>query len=219
MPTFAELKKSADSSNQVRKALEGVAFLAPTSAPAITALTDPDGSIKELPEGYVPVGLVSKDGYSFGGSTDTAEVEALGYATPVREDITGRTREISFTAYEVFRKPLLELAYSMDLSSVEQALSGEVMFDQPALPESKEYRLVVIAKDGSGENEVYRAKHFPRVKLVEMPEEAWNSEDAMAFEVQLKALVDDELGTSERDFIAGPGAKADNKLGFNKASA
>lgn len=218
MATFAELKNTSDNTNQVRKALEGVAFLAPTSAPAISSLTDADGTIKALPEGYVPVGLVSKDGYEFGGDTDTEEVEALGYVTPVREDITSRTREITFTAYEVFRAPLLELAYSLDLSTVEQALSGEITFDHPALPAGREYRLLIIAKDGSGADEIYRAKMFPRVKLSEMPEEAWNSEDAMAFEVTLKAMVDSELGTAERDFIAGVGAKADTALGFKKAS-
>lgn len=218
MPTFAELKNTADSPSQVRKALEGVAFLAPMTADPITSLTGADGSIQALPSGYVPVGLVSKDGYSFGGSTDTAEVEALGYASPVREDITGRTREISFTAYEVFRRPLLELAYGIDLSAVEQSATGELTFDHPTLPEKREYRLIVIAKDGSGDREIYRAKHFPRVTITELPEEAWSSEDAMSFEVTLKALVDDELGTSERDFLAGPGAASDTELGFTKGA-
>lgn len=220
MPTFSEIKNKADSTKQVRKALEGVAFLAPISAAPIDSLTDATGALKALPADYEPVGLVSKDGYTFGGDTDTAEVEALGYASPVREDIVSRTREISFTAYEVFRRALLEVAYSIDLSNVKQDLAnGELKFSHPSLPAKREYRLIIIAKDGSGADEIFRAKFFPRVSLSEMPEEAWSGEDAISFEVTLKAMVDSALGTGEVDFIAGPGAKADTSLGFKKATA
>ena len=218
MPTFDELKKSSDSPSQVRKALSGVAFLAPMTAPHVSTLTDAQGAIQTLPAGYKPVGLVSKDGYTFSGSTDTAEVEALGYSSPVREDIVSRTSEVTFTAYEVFRRELLELAYGLDLSKAEQGANGEIVFDMPAMPANREFRLIIIARDGSGATETYRAKYLPRVKMTEVPDETWNSDDAMAFEVTLKALVDDELGTGERNFLAGPGVKADTELGFNKTS-
>lgn len=215
--TFAALKNAADSPNQVRKLGEAVAFLAPASAPAITSITGTDGSINTLPEGYFPVGLVTKDGYVFGGDTETEAVEALGYSAPVREDIVSATRTVAFSVYESMRAQILSLAYSMDLSTVKQAVSGEVTFDRPALPEKRYYRLVVIGKDGSGADEIFRAKFLPKVSITSIPEEAWGSE-ALSLEIQLSAYVDDALGTAEREFIAGPGAKKDKlELGFTQA--
>lgn len=216
MATFAELKTTADSPTQVRKVLEAVAFLAPYTADAIDALTDVSGALQTLPADYVPVGLVTKDGYTFGGDTTTEPVDALGYAQPVREDITGYTRTVTFTAYEVFRKDLLSLVYAMDLDAVTQAASGEITFDRPTLPEQRFYRLIVIGKDGAGATEIYRGKFFPRVSLTSIPEEAWNNQ-ALQFPVTLSTYVDDVLGTGEREFIAGPGAAADTGLGFTPA--
>lgn len=212
MPTFAELKTAADSPTQVRKVLEAVAFMAPEDAPTIDALTDEVGALQTLPSEYWPVGLVTRDGYTFGGDTETDAVDALGYAQPVREDITSYTRTVTFTAYEVFRRNLLEVVYGMDLSHVVPGANGEIRFDRPALPEQRFYRLVVIGKDGAGEREVYRGKHYPRVSVTSIPEEAWSTE-ALRFEVTLSTYVDDELGTGEREFIAGPGVDAVD-LGF-----
>ena len=214
--SFADIKKAADSTSKARKALEGVAFLAPESAPVITTLTDAEGELQALPPEYFPVGYVSTDGYTWGGDTDTEEVEALGYASPVRNDITKTTREVSFSAYNVYHANLLAVAYGMDLSEAKKAVSGEITFDRPALPDKIFYRLIVIAKDGSGANEIYRAKHNPRVSIVEIPEETWNASDAKAFEFKFAAEVDPLLGTAEREFIAGPGAKT-QELGFKPA--
>lgn len=216
MATFAEMKTAADSPRQVRRILEAVAFLAPEDGPTIDSLTDENGALVELDDSYIPVGLVSRDGYTFGSDTTTEPVDALGYASPVREDILGYTRTITFTAYEVFRKELLSLAYGMDLSEVTQATSGEVTFDRPTLPEKRYHRLILIGRDGVGSSEVFRGKWFPRVSITELPEEAWGTE-ALSLAVTLSAYVDDELGTSEREFIAGPGA-LDAGLGFEQSA-
>lgn len=222
MATFAEIKTAADSPTQVRKVLEAVAFIAPESAAAIASLTGAGGVLNAIPVDYWPVGLVTRDGYTFGGDTETESVDALGYAQPVREDIVGFTRTVTFTAYEVYRKQILSLAYGLDLDAVEQALSsGEITFDRPSLPEQRFYRLLVIGKDGSGATEIYRGKFFPRVSLTSVPEEAWATE-AQRFEITLSTYVDDVLGTGEREFIAGPGAHAAGTrtaLGFAQATA
>lgn len=210
---FADLKKTADSPSQVRKVLEAVAFMAPYSAESIDTLTGPTGEITTLPEDYFPVGLVTSDGYVFGGDTESESVTPFGYVAPVREDITSQTNTVSFTAYEVYRKDLLALAYGLDLSDVTKAVSGEVKFDRPALPEKAYYRLVVIGKDGSGASEIYRAKVYHKVAISAIPEEAWGA-DALSFEISLTAYVDDELGTAVTEYIAGPGAKTDTDLGY-----
>lgn len=204
MATFAEIKNAADNTDNVRKVLEAVAFLAPMSAAVIDSLTDETGALVALPNDYLPVGLVTRDGYTFGGDTETTAVDALGYASPVREDIESYTRTVSFTAYEVYKRNLLELAYGMDLSEATVGDNGEIVFDRPTLPNKTFYRLIVIGKDGSGANEIYRAKLFPKVSITSIPEEVWGT-DALSFSVTLSTYVDEEEGTQEREFIAGPG--------------
>lgn len=212
--TFSEMKNSADNTAQVRKVLEGVAFLAPLDAPIIDKLTGADGQLLALPEPYYPVGIVSTDGYTFGSDTNVEDVEGFGYGVAIRRDIMSATRSITFTALETFRKNVLALAYSMNLDAVEQALNGEIMFDRPALPQKQFYRCIIIGKDGSGDQEYYRAKHFPRVYSTSVPEEAWDT-GPVQFSIELTPDVDKTIGTDLREFIAGPGAKADaDILGF-----
>lgn len=216
--TFAELKNQADDTSQVRKVLEGVAFLAPLDAPIIDSLTDTTGKLVELPATYWPVGIVTEDGYTFGADTNVEDVPAFGYGAPVRRDIVSATQTVTFTALESFRKNILALAYSMNLDAVEQAVSGEIMFDRPQLPEKQFYRLIVIGKDGAGAQEYFRGKHFPRVYSTSIPEEAWGT-GPVQFPIELSVDFDREAGTAERNFIAGPGAKADAvALGFTQAA-
>lgn len=215
MPTFDEIKQTADNPNLVRKILEAVAFLAPEDAPAIDALTDTAGALVTLPTDYLPVGMVTPDGYTFGRETETADVPALGYAQPVRTDITRATRTVSFTALEAYRRQLLELAYGIDLSGVAQGSNGEITWDHPDRPLQRYYRLIVIGRDGAGDRQWFRGKFLPRVSISEFPEEVWNAEDPTQYEITLATYVDDVIGTGERDFIAGPGAlAARTALGF-----
>ncbi len=218
MTTFETLKNTADSPSQVRKIVAAMAYLAPYEAAAIETITGADGSLTAVPTGYKPVGLVSSDGFEFGSDTSSESTTAFGYSAPIREDITEQTQTVSFTAMEAFRADVLAIAYGMDLSTVKQSLSGEIVIDRPALPEKRFYRLIVIGKDGAGANEIFRAKHFPRVAITSVPSEAWGA-DAVSFEIELTAFVDDALGTAQREFIGGPGAKTDKvALGFTQAT-
>ena len=60
--TIAALKKKHNRRGNVRKGLNAVAFLAPTTVDLPDALTDAGGQLKELPAGWLPVGLLTKDG-------------------------------------------------------------------------------------------------------------------------------------------------------------
>ena len=219
MVAFADLKATADNPNLVRKILEAVAFLAPEDAAEIETLTDASSVLTALPAAYVPLGLVIPDGYTFGGDTNTEAVEALGYSAPVREDITSQTRTVATTLLESFKRNVLELVYGVDLSAVTQAASGEIVFDHPARPLQKFYRLIVIGRDGSGAQEWFRGKFFPRVSLTTFPEEIWSAANPIQYPITLSTYVDDTIGTGERDFIAGLGAKAAaSAMGFTQAT-
>ncbi|MBE6483674.1 MAG: hypothetical protein E7Z96_02670 [Actinomycetaceae bacterium] len=218
MPTFAELKNQADTTSEVRKILEQMVWLAPITADPIDSLTDENGALKALPEGYWPVGIITTDGSTLATDVNVEDVEGFGYAQPVRRDITSATQTVTVTCLETFRKNVISLAYMMSLEDVEQALNGEIVFDRPSLPEKQFYRMIRIGRDVTANGDIYRAKFYPRVYSVSIPEEAWTT-DAVTFPLELTPEVDKALGTAERNFIAGPGAKAAAaSLGFKQGA-
>lgn len=217
--TFATMKTAADTTSAVHKTLEALAFLAKSTVELPDAITGVDKQPVDLIAlGFKPVGLVTPDGYTFGGSVDKAEVEALGYSTPVRSDITKAPKTIAFTALESDRKDLAELIYGMDLTGVVAGANGEITFDEPAVPAGEEYRLIVISKDGPASAPYYRGRGYGRVKLANVPEEVWSAADPRQYQIELDVLVDDDLGTPVRHYIGGAGFDAVAR-GFGAAGA
>src|SRR5690625_4040349 len=94
--TVAELQDANDRPNLVRKIQRAVAFLAPKSATLPDTLFGTSGDLTELPVDYKPVGIVTADGYVFGHEPDKEDIDALGYASTVRSDITTVDRSIKF---------------------------------------------------------------------------------------------------------------------------
>lgn len=194
--SFSELK-AQDNEKNLFKALSSVAFLAPVTAAPVETIVDATGAIKAFPAEYKSVGMITEDGITMSGDSSEEEVRAHGYLQAVRTDITESTREVTLTALEVFKENLLEVAYGVDLEAVTRdAVTGELTFDRPQLPENKHWRLVVLVKDGDN----YQARFFPKVKLASVPEEVWNASDAQTFELAFRAEFDGALGTNERYF-------------------
>lgn len=206
MASFNSVRAKADNRANVRKALGAVLFLAPADAEPVTTLVGPDKSLAEVPADYVPVGLVSEDGMSFGRDAENEEVNALGYRTPVRRDWTSDIHSITVNVLEVDKKAIAEVRYGIDLSNVKAGTNGEIKFDVPEIVASKQYRLLAIAQDLNKTTgaEIYRGKFFYNVEISEFPSEEW-SNDAMALELTFEARPDEETALTLTEFIAGPG--------------
>lgn len=206
MPTFSELKNTADTPSLVRKALEGVVFLrrktASTSIPE-SILDAQKQPIDLTAEGFFPVGVMTTDGVTWGRDIEKSEVEGWGYGSPVRTDIIKAPKTVAFTALESDRRQLAEIVYGMDLSSVTAGANGEVVFDEPPIPSSDEYELVALTRDGSVGTPYFRGAACPRIKLAELSEEVWQAEDARQYPLTFDVLTDDEIGTPIRHYIGG----------------
>lgn len=219
MPTLGELQTSADRRSLIRKALRAVAVLAPLSVELPEKITGPDSQpIDLLTAGFLPVGMVSPDGWNFGRETEKDEIEALGYASFVRTDIMSVARSVTVTTLETGRKHMLELQYGVDLSAIEQDSNGEIVFDEPDLPLGAEYRLITLFDDGPVDANWVLGKGFPRVKLGDTGEETYGKEGAIQRELTFDVFTDDELGTPCRHYFGGTGAEAArDALGFGEA--
>ena len=190
-----------------RKALEGSAFLAATSATAITALTTGSGaSLQTLPAGYSDLGVLSTDGTQFGRDVSSIDVTGWGYTDPIRSDVSKDTDTIKVLCKETNVHTLGLYTGAAESSIVALATTKETIIDKPALPPSRFYRLLVLARDDSDGGDVYIGRFFPRVRVSDFGSQSWqNSADGLQYEVTLTSFVDSTIGYSARWLVGGPG--------------
>lgn len=217
--TIAALKQKHNHSKNVRKGLQVVAFMAPATAELPAAITTGTGQLAELPAGYWPLGLMTKDGVETSADASVEEVEALGYAEAVRTDLVKAPKKVKVSVLEPYRRHMQELVYGLDLSTVTAATgTGEIVFDEAPLPVFSEFRLVGIMADGPADEEWLVGRAFPRVKLATVPTEAWKPSDPVQFDLEFDVFTDDALGTPCRHYIGGTGAiKHVDAIGFTAA--
>lgn len=221
MPTFDTIQQDADNRNLVRKIQKAVALLAPTTVELPESLYEGGSLIDFAAAGWKPVGLVTADGFSFSREVEKENIDALGYASPVRSDVTTVPRQVSFTALEKGRRHMLELTLGTDLTGVTQdPTTGEIVVDEPDLPVDAEYRLLVIGSDGATADNWVMGRGYGSVKLANGGSETWGREGAVSSEITLDVYTDDEIGVPVRHYIGGTGAvKAQDVLGFTTPAA
>ena len=220
MPSFQTLQQDADSRALVRKIQRAIGFLAPKTVELPTSLFDVGGSLVDLKAaGWLPVGLITPDGWSFGREQESEPIDALGYSSPVRDDVTRVPRTISFTPLETGRKHMFELTKGTDLTAVTQnPTTGEIVIDEPDMPVNAEYRFLVIGEDGPAVENWVLGKGFGSVKLGSTAEEVWGREGAVSSQITLNVYTDDEVGVPVRHYLGGTGAVAHKDvLGFTQA--
>lgn len=212
--TFQELRQQSDNSNNVRKTLGALIFLAPMSVPLLGELTDTTGKIQPLGEDWQGLGLFSRDGISFPRESDTEATAALGYLSPVREDISSISRQITATAYEVDRRIIRELSDGIDLSETTATASGEISYEEPETPVNRRWRLLAIGRDVNKRTglDILRANFYPQVEISSMPGEEWGT-DALSQELTFTNYLDEEAGYARKRYLAGPGLDPE-ALGF-----
>ena len=186
--TFDDLK-ALDNPQNVRKALEYVAFIAPhdDSDPIENLMAAPGEIMDLLDAGYLPIGLQVVDGASSETNVETDETKAHGYATPVREDVTEATTTVSIQLFEVFQDHIYAVTTGQSLAEVEAAKNenGERKRTRPTLPKSTEWRLLLIAKDAA--REALWAEFYPRVVATNLPSKPW-TQAALQVQIDFKAL-------------------------------
>lgn len=222
MPTFDTVRQDADERALIRKIQKAVAFLAPTTVDLPETLFSGAGTLIDLKTaGWLPIGMVTPDGYQFGRDVSKEDVSAFGYAGPQRSDVSEVARSISMTPLETGRKHMLELALGTDLSAVTQSTTtGEVVIDEPDLPVDKEYRLLIIGSDGPAAENWILGRGYGRVKLASTDSETWGSSDPVTQPLTFDVFTDSEIGTPVRRYIGGTGAVLHKTtLGFTQAGA
>ena len=202
--TIEALKKKHNKAKNVRKALNVLAFVAPITTAVPDALTGASGAMKELSADWTPLGIFTTDGGEITPDVSVDDVDGLGYAEPVRSDLTKATKTIKLNIFELFRKEMLSLTHGIDLSQVKaNATTGEVVFDDPLLPSIPEKRLLLVAADGPADDEWLMGWCFTRAKLVSMPTIGLKATDPITGDLEFKAFADETEGTACRNYYGG----------------
>lgn len=220
MATFQEMQREADNRQLIRKIQRAIAVLLPNDVELPESLYDAGGLIDLKGIGGKPIGMVTPDGYSFGREVENATVDALGYASEVREDVTRVARSVTFTPLETGRKHLMELRYGVNLDDVTvDPATGAFQFDEPDMPINDEYGLIIVGADGPASDQWLLGRGYGSVKLSEGGEEAWGTENPVGSSITLKILPDDVSGTPVRHYFGGTGVlKHVEEMGFDLAA-
>jgi hypothetical protein len=193
----------------IMKSLEVGVFVAPSTAPAITSLTDStDKMLAALPTGYSDLGWLSDDGSQFSSDISTSDITGAGSTAPLRSDITADTTTLQVACLETNLQSI-GIYTGTDMTTVTpNATSGEVKISKPTRPVPTYYRVLAIGVDFvDGAGEYYVARFLPRMKVTDKDDQAYQSSDdsPVTWSVTLTAFEDPALGTAEEFFFGGPG--------------
>ena len=218
--TFDEVKDH--NGGNLRKVLRMAVFIAPwETAPAITTLTDASNEVV-IPDAYESVGILHKESaFTSTPSITVSEVSGYGYGQTLRRDMVSRNTTLAFTMLES-RRAVFELYYGIDLSTVTAtaAPKNELSFDEPDRPETRYYRVLCLGADGDGTNTMYIADFYPRCTVSEVGALSSSETDPRQYAVTLGVDVDTVVGTSHRQFLAGPGLSTAEitAMGFTRSA-
>ncbi len=190
----------------VFKALYGAVFVADYDVDLPEELFDETtGELLPLPEGWYPAGYFSEDGITHGREQETSEVLSAQDVEPIREDVTSDSTTAQFVMRET--SPVSIALYEGMRFTDFDAVGEPLRWTKPNNPVRLDRRFLFIAEDKSkttGEAK-YFVRLFPRGTVSEVGEAVANREDALNWDVTVRAQRDAEAGTSVLSWVDGPG--------------
>lgn len=191
----------------IRKAQDAAIFAAPTSAAAITSITTGAGAdLITLPTAWRSLGHhTESDGINWTRDVNSDDVRSHGSSEPTRRDISSDVTGLVVLAQES-KLLSLEMFHNVDLSAVTPATTtNEIAFNRSRTPSTRYWRLLAIASDGAGADQIYFARFCPRASVTDYAEQAWSKGDELRYSLTYTAYVDDDLGYAMREMWGGPG--------------
>lgn len=210
MPTFDELRNTADNRKLVRKVQKYVGFIGKSGVELPESLFTAPGQLVDLatPAGdWTPLGIVTPSGWTYSREVEKSGVPGMGYASDVRSDPTAVPRTIGATLLEKYKKRIQEILYGTNLDGVTMDPdTGEVVFDEPEMPVLEEVPLLIIGSDGPTLENWVMGMGFHAVELATGGGQTWGSEDANSDEVTFDVRTGEDTGTPVRHYVGGTGA-------------
>jgi hypothetical protein len=200
---------SVDGRNEqnVRKALRGSVFGAPTTASAVTAIsTGSPPTLNPLPSGYVDFGQLSDAGAVLGSSVTQTDVMGWGRVVPVRTDITANKRTLQLVGLECNAMTFGLYFQTSPAGITPNGTTGEVQITENDTPTVLYWRMLALAVDVNASGEIYLARFFPNCSVTKLGDIKFDSDkDLITFDATVTAYEDSTLGFSSKFMAGGPG--------------
>lgn len=219
MPSYDALKSLQQ--ELIRKAQGGSAFIAPMTSAALTDLTVYHAAevgppavpafidLVDLgPLGYEDLGYLTDDGLGFENETSQSDVSSWQSVSPTRSDLLTDTDTLTVVAQET-KLLTLGLYTGVDTTGVTPDTdSGEVQITKPTRPSARHYRVLALAVDGEGDEEIFIARWMPRAKVTGKAGQRYGKgDDPISWGVTFTAFEDSSLGFATRYIFGGMGWK------------
>jgi hypothetical protein len=190
----------------IRRPNKGFVLVADESVAIPTAFTSGVSADFQALNNFTSLGLIAKDAPpSFKPNIKANDVESWGALEPTRTDILTRDLTVSFTAQET-KKKTLELYSGLDLSAnTADGTTSEIQYNDPTSPSTIYHRMIFGMVDGAGADQILILKVLPRATITEVGEQSWSQEQALVYNMTVKAKIDTTLGYSLKNVICGPG--------------
>ena len=219
MPSYDALKKLQQ--ELIRKAQGGSAFIAPFTADPITDLTVYTAAVVGPPAvpafidlvdlttlGYEDLGYLTDDGLGFENETSQSDVSSWQSISSTRSDLLTDTDTLTVVAQET-KLLTIGLYTGVDTTGVTPDVdSGEVQIAKPTRPSARHYRVLGIAVDGEGDEEIFIGRFMPRAKVTGKTGQSYSKgDDPISYGVTFTAFEDSALGFATRYIFGGSGWK------------
>lgn len=159
-------------SDNVRVAVSGAVYVAPTTAPApVDASTAPDVAYKDL-------GYVHEDGVTEALERSTEQMRAWQNAALVRETVTEADMSYTFRLIES-KKETVELFYGGTVNNTD----GSIQIDPSKTGGRKSFIIDVVDGDQ------FIRSYIPSGEITEVGEQVYASGEPVGYEITIKAYM------------------------------
>lgn len=198
---FYKLKDKAD--ELLLAAIDFALLLAPYGTEIPERLTNEDGEILALPEGWFTVGECEKKaGVDLAPDMKIEGPEGYGSRGRRRDFVTDETFTIDVTAQET-RLQTLKAYYDLAEGDYKEGVGFFAKKRRAA--RVPEYSAILIGYDGEPGKEIYPYFIYPKVTMEKKGKQSWSETDAIKYPYTLGAKEDAEYGSLFGFGIAGKG--------------
>lgn len=196
--------------------LRAAIFFAPMTVDCPETLEDPTTGDLLIPVGFESAGMIEKGaGISLTHDTDSTDIEAYGFAEPVRTIISKRS--VSFDAdFLETKKTVIEKFWSATFAQFGAvSAKGGVTMKSPRLPKNIFYRCLIVGLDDVDGDDLYPYWIFSKVKLDSVDNQDIKDDGAASYKMTFKGQTDNQVGFPVLQGWCGPGwRKLVHKTGF-----
>ena len=179
-----------------------IAFQAP-DAPIPTSFFGVSDYLPILPTDAKQLGFVTTDGFAQEDSISSEVVNMLQTLEPVRRDLTGIEKSLTFAAGED-NAFVQALWHGIPFEDWPAVASGSWIFDDGDIAQYPEYRVILLLQDGVGSQARYRVEYGYRVTVTAKTARSMNRTDAESYGFTLGLLRDPVVGKSYTRAQNGP---------------